>query len=183
MSVDKAVSKVWPWSAEAARIPVRDADDWDDLYRAQLPRVYNFFRYRVGCTADVEDLTATTFEKAWRARHRYRHDIAAFSTWLLTIARRVAIDHFRTRCKSAPLEEAAAVPSPDRTPEQDAGLRSDVDRLAELLAKLSPREREILALKYGADMTNRDIARITGLSESNVGTIVHRTVKDLRARW
>ena len=46
--------------------------DWDQVYAEQLPRVLNFFRYRLGDTADVEDLTARTFEKAWRARHRYR---------------------------------------------------------------------------------------------------------------
>ena len=48
--------------------------DWDAVYADQLPRVYNFFRYRFGVTADAEDLTARTFEKAWRARHRYRRD-------------------------------------------------------------------------------------------------------------
>ncbi len=48
--------------------------DWDQVYAEQLPRVLNFFRYRLGNTADVEDLTARTFEKAWRARHRYRRD-------------------------------------------------------------------------------------------------------------
>ena len=64
--------------------------DWDAVYADQLPRVYNFFRYRFGVTADAEDLTARTFEKAWRARHRYRRDVAAFSTWLLSIARNAA---------------------------------------------------------------------------------------------
>ena len=52
-----------------------------------------------------------------------------------------------------------------------------------LLAALPERERELLALKYGADATNRAIATITGLGESNVGTILHRTVVSLRARW
>ena len=70
--------------------------------------------------ADVEDLTARTFEKAWRARHRYRRDLAGFSTWLLTIARNVATDHLRARQRHDPLDAAAAVPSPDHTPEQHA---------------------------------------------------------------
>jgi RNA polymerase sigma-70 factor, ECF subfamily len=52
-----------------------------------------------------------------------------------------------------------------------------------LLATLPPRQRELIAMKYGADMTNRAIARATGLSESNVGTILHRAVEDLRGRW
>ena len=57
------------------------------------------------------------------------------------------------------------------------------ERLGRLLARLAPRERELIALKYGAEMTNRAIARLTGLRESNVGTILHRTIQVLRAAW
>jgi RNA polymerase sigma-70 factor (ECF subfamily) len=157
--------------------------DWEQVYAEQLPRVLNFFRYRLGDTADAEDLTARTFEKAWRARHGYRRDLAGFATWLLTIARNVAIDHLRARRPHEPLEVAAAVPSSDHTPEQQALQHSEAQRLAALLATLSPRERELIAMKYGADMSNRAIARATGLSESNVGTILHRAVEELRGRW
>ena len=156
--------------------------DWDAVYAEQLPRVYNFFRYRFGDSADAEDLTARTFEKAWRARDRYRRDIAAFSTWLFTIARHVATDHYRRARPVVPLSdvvELAGGPSP----EEHAAERSDAARLARLLATLPVRDRELLALKYGAGMTNRAIAQATGLSESNVGTIVHRAVQTLRARW
>jgi len=67
--------------------------DWDAVYAEQLPRVNNFFRDRIGGRPDVEDLTSQTFEKAWRARYRYRRDVAGFTTWPLTIARNVAIVH------------------------------------------------------------------------------------------
>ena len=157
--------------------------DWDQVYAEQLPRVLNFFRYRLGDTADVEDLTARTFEKAWRARHRYRRDLAGFSTWLLTIARNVAIDHLRARQRHEPIDVAAAVPSPKHTPEQQVVQQSEAQRLAALLATLEPRQRELIAMKYGAEMTNRAIAHATGLSESNVGTILHRAVETLRGRW
>jgi RNA polymerase sigma-70 factor, ECF subfamily len=157
--------------------------NWDAVYVRELPRVYNFFRYRVGDGAVAEDLTSTTFEKAWRGRASYRHDAAAFSTWLFTIARNVATDHYRRQRAEVPIEEAAAQPSGADTPEQEALRRADFERLSHLLAELPERERELLALRYGADLTNRAIARVTGLSESNVGTILHRTVHALRARW
>ncbi|MPY89001.1 MAG: sigma-70 family RNA polymerase sigma factor [Luteitalea sp.] len=165
-----------------ARVSSATEADWDLLYAEQLPRIYNFFRYRVGHWADVEELTAMTFEKAWRARHRYRRDLAGFATWLLTIARNVAVDHFRRARSDVPLDEAAGM-AVDRTPEDEAVLQSDVERLTTLLAGLPDRERDILALKYGAGSTNRAIATLTGLSESNVGTIVHRAVQTLRAAW
>jgi RNA polymerase sigma-70 factor (ECF subfamily) len=157
--------------------------DWDALYTEQLPRVYNFFRYRFGPSADAEDLTARTFEKAWRARHRYRRDVAGFTTWLLSIARNVAIDEYRARKPLVPLDAAAAVATPGATPEEAAVLSSDAQRLAALLASLPNRDRELLALKYGAGMTNRAIAQATGLSDSNVGTILHRAVHALRDQW
>jgi len=157
--------------------------DWDAVYADQLPRVYNFFRYRFGVTADAEDLTARTFEKAWRARHRYRRDVAAFSTWLLSIARNVAADHLRARRPHVALDEAASVATATGTPEDEAVRHSDGERLAALLPLLPERERELLAMKYGAGMTNRAIATATGLTESNVGTIVHRAVQTLRERW
>lgn len=156
--------------------------DWDVVYAEQLPRVYNFFRYRLGDRPDVEDLTAATFEKAWRARHRYRRDLAGFTTWLMTIARNVAVDHFRASRPHVPLDDAAEVAA-GATPEDAAIRQSNLARLSALIAALPDRERELLAFKYGAGMTNREIAKLTGLSESNVGTIVHRAVQALRAEW
>jgi RNA polymerase sigma-70 factor (ECF subfamily) len=157
--------------------------DWDAVYAEQLPRVYNFFRYRLGDRADVEDLTAVTFEKAWRARDRYRRDLAGFTTWLMTIARNVAIDYFRASRPLVPLDNAAEVADAAATPEDAAVRRSNLARLSLLMAALPDRERELLAFKYGAGMTNREIARLTGLSESNVGTIVHRAVQGLRTEF
>ncbi len=161
--------------------PARDAD-WDALYADQLPRVYNFFRWRVGDGAVAEDLTSRTFEKAWQARHRYRRDLAGFGTWLVAIARNVAADHWRARRNHAPLEAAEGLAG-GATPEELAEKRSDFERLSRLLAAIGERERELIALKYGAGLTNRAIAKATGLTESNVGTLLHRTIQSLRAGW
>ena len=156
--------------------------DWNSVYRDQLPRLYNYFRFRTGRDADVEDLTARTFEKAWKARDRYRRDLSGFSTWLFSIARNVAIDYLRASQKHLPLEAAGDIATAS-TPEDDAAKRSDIRRLAQLTAHLSDRAQELIALKYGAALNNRMISRITGLSESNVGTVLQRTVEKLRSQW
>jgi RNA polymerase sigma-70 factor, ECF subfamily len=162
----------------------RETVDWDVVYAEELPRVYNFFRYRIGDRATAEDLTSSTFEKAWRARGRYRQDRASVATWLLSIARNVAIDHFRRRRPEVALADAdVGADAGAATPEEVLERRNDARRLAGLLANLAPRERDVLSLKYGADATNRAIAKVTGLSESNVGTILHRTIARLRAAW
>src|SRR3954469_13859252 len=117
------------------------APDWDAVYRAELPRVYNFFRYRLGDVPDVEDLTARTFEKAWRARERYRSDVAGFATWLMSIARNVATDHIRARRLHLPLEQAEQIAAQAITPEDAMVRGSDAGRLAALLASLPKRDR------------------------------------------
>ena len=82
-------------SGDDAASGATDEGDWQAIYEEQLPRVFNFFRYRLRIEDDetAQDLTATTFEKAWRARNQYQRDLAAFSTWLFTIARNTANDY------------------------------------------------------------------------------------------
>ena len=165
------------WALE----PAREAD-WDALYADQLPRVYNYFRYRVGDGAVAEDLTSLTFEKAWVARNRYRRDLAGFATWLMTIARNVAIDHYRRRRNHAPLEAAEHVAAGD-DPHHVVERREQLERLSRLLGQLPDRDRELVSLKYGAELTNRAIAKQMKLTETNVGTLLHRAVQKLRADW
>jgi RNA polymerase sigma-70 factor (ECF subfamily) len=153
--------------------------DWEAAYREYLPRVYNFLLYRIGDVSLVEDLTSAVFEKAWRGRNRYRRDLGAFSTWLFTIARNAATDHFRRNGREVPLESIhgqADTSSLDETVQR----RDDFAQLNLLLSRLPARERELVALKYGAGLNNREIARLTRLSESNVGTILNRVIEKLR---
>jgi RNA polymerase sigma-70 factor (ECF subfamily) len=176
MAIDGEISERLPWASGPAEL------DWDAAYAELLPRVYNYFRYRVGNEAAAEDLASRTFEKAWTQRARYRRDLAALSTWVFSIARNVAVDHLRAQRPHLPLEAADAMAAAG-TPHDDVSRASDLERLAALLKHLPAREQELVALKYGAEATNRAIAALTGLSESNVGTILHRVVQQLRSVW
>lgn len=156
--------------------------EFASVYETELPRIYNYFRYRVGDDQIAEDLTAETFEKAWRKRDRYRRDLASFSTWLFALARRVAADYFRRRRLTLRLEEVVLA-SNRHGIEDTVQENAEFAQLAALLARLADRERELVALKYGAGLTNRVIARLTGLSESNVSTILSRVTRQLRDQW
>ncbi len=156
--------------------------DFEAIYRQELPRVYNYFRFRVGNNALAEDLTADTFERAWRKREHYRKDLAAFSTWIFTIARRLFIDHLRKGQSVTSLDALRALPA-EGTTEDVIQKRADFARLTVLLSQLADRDQELVALRFGAGLTNRVIARLTGLSESNVGVLLHRAVQMLRAGW
>lgn len=163
--------------------PPSSGINWEQVYETCLPRIYRFFRFRVRDILLAEDLTATTFEKAWRMRHTYQADRGAILSWLLTIARNTATDYFRQKRPDDELHdemnESAAV-----RPVEDLILEDDtLARLSALMDGIVPRDRELIALKYGAGLTNRAIADLTGLSESNVGTILSRMVQLLRSRW
>ena len=157
--------------------------EFEELYHAELPRIYNFFRYRVGDGQIAEDLTSETFEKAWRNRERYRNDLAAFSTWLFTIARRVALDYFRKHHPHEIPLDGMANTSASNFVEDISQQSADFAHLSVLLARLADRERELVALRYGAGLTNRAIAHLSGLTESNVGVILHRALQQLRSKW
>jgi RNA polymerase sigma-70 factor (ECF subfamily) len=156
--------------------------DFEAVYQNELPRAYNFFRYQLGDDHLAEDLTAATFEKAWRHRQRYQKDLASFSIWLFTIARRVAADHYRKGRNTISQDEASLV-SDKHGVEELVQKHADFAFPATLLARLAEHERELVALKYGAGLTNRAIASISGLSESNVSTILHRVTQKLREEW
>ncbi len=171
----KAILNAW------ISAPATEAE-FDELYRRELPRISNYFRFRLGDGPLAEDLTSETFLKAWRNRARYRRDLAGFSTWLFTIARRVAQDHYRKHQPEVPLDGIVAIPSGEMV-EDIADRDASFARLSVLLARLAERDRELVALKYGASLTNRLIARLTGLTESNVSVILYRTVQGLRSNW
>jgi RNA polymerase sigma-70 factor (ECF subfamily) len=153
--------------------------DWAVTYQELLPRVYHYFCLRVGDRLEAEDLTAATFERAWRDRKRYQQDLGTFTNWLFGIARHVTITYFRQNRQEQVIPESMAEEIP-RPTEETATHQAEFERLASMLDSLPEREREIFSLKYGGQFTNRSIAKIVGLTESNVGTILHRLVSRLR---
>lgn len=159
-----------------------DPLDWQDIYHVFLPRVFHYFCYKVGDPIVAEDLTAVTLEKAWMKRQNFRFERGQIQGWLFGIARNVAIDHFRKNSKELDLETFSEF---DLAPsfEDDIQRRLDYQFILKSLARFPDRERELIAMKYGAELSHREIARLTGLSESNVGTILHRVVEKLRTEW
>lgn len=155
--------------------------DWKSLYDQLLPRVYHFFCYQTGDPALAEELTAATFEKAWASRRHYDHKLGKLPAWILGIARKVSADYFRRRKVETPLDSTTIVSK--QNVEEDVEKRLDFERLSGLLADLPERERYLIALKYGGELNNREIARLTRLSETNVSTILFRAVSKLREEW
>lgn len=152
-------------------------------YATLFPSLYGFVRFRVGDPHLAEDLTAHVFERALSRLATIR-DPERLRAWLFTIARRAIIDHYRSRRQDTPLTTAADFAHLwIESPELEALRREERQRLAAYLAGLADREREVLGLKFAAGLTNREIAAVLRLSESNVGQIVHRAIVKLRQQF
>lgn len=166
-----------------SRRPVVDAQGFADLYKTYTAAVFNYCLFRVGDRVAAEDLTADTFERAWRARHRYQAEQAQFSTWLFIIARRTVTDWQRRQARRPLIKLKPSHPAADSSPETAVEESEQQTQLRRLIGRLEPQEQELIALKFGAGMTNRDIAPLIGKSETAVGSALYRLMQKLRSQW
>lgn len=160
----------------------RPQRDFSAVYDEHIWQVYGFFAYRMRSRADAEDLTQLTFERALKAWSRYDPARAGVATWLLAIARNLLVDHHRAdrSPRLQPLDELDQGHESLRV-SGDApsiGVEPDLERA---LASLEPRDREIVALRFGGGLTGPEIAATTGLSLANVQQILSRSLRRMRA--
>jgi RNA polymerase sigma-70 factor, ECF subfamily len=166
-------------AAPAASLP-SDADTaFEALYRSSRDDLYAYVAGLLRDRAAAEDVTALAFERAYRKRRRHNPKRGSHRAWLFGIARNAALDELRRRGRQAELtsepEDVEAAP-----PEEEAEIRLRRAALREALASLSPRERELVALKFFAGLSNAEIGGVIGTSESNAGTRLHRVIQKLR---
>lgn len=137
-----------------------------------IRRLYSYVAYVVGDGPDAEDLTSEAFERALRYRSSYDPAKGSPATWLIGIARRCIADRPRR-------EMAAEVPEP--TAPAFESERLDALAVRATVARLPERDRELVALRYGADLTARQIAELLGLQTNAVEVALHRLHAKLRA--
>ena len=157
---------------------------FDALYRETASDVYAYVMTLLRDRAAAEDVTAQTFERAYRKQAGFDARRGSRRAWLFGIARNAALDELRARKRTAALhgdpEDVGPPGGPDAADDdaEEAALRRATVRAA--LAGLDPRDRELIALKFHADLGNAEIAKVLGISVANAGTRVHRAVTRLR---
>lgn len=152
------------------------------LYENYSPRIKKFFLKRLGNEEVAQDLTSKVFEKALRGLGSFRWQGVPFSAWLFRISRNLFFDHLRA-VRGKPkitIEEVPHLKGDFPTQFEELERTQENALLEQALVQLPPREREIIYLKFYEGLTNRAIAKITKLSETNVGTILYRTLRKLR---
>jgi RNA polymerase sigma-70 factor (ECF subfamily) len=152
-------------------------DEFERLYAAEAPGLFSFLAYRTGDRALAEDLLADAFERALRARRGFDRRRGSQKTWLYAIALNVLRDQARRADAESRAYARAAAPSdaPDRLAAVEAR-----DELAQALTTLSDEEREVIALRFGAEMTVPEVADVLGEKLTTVEGRVYRALRKLR---
>jgi RNA polymerase sigma factor (sigma-70 family) len=152
---------------------------FEELYRDTFPRVYAYVASLLRNRAAAEDVTALAFERAYRKRDRFSTRRGSPEAWVFGIARNAALDELRRLKRRASLEsEPADVWSPG--PDEEAERSFTREEVRAALASLDGRDRDLIALKFAGGLSNQEIARVLGISETNVGSRLHRAVEKLR---
>lgn len=142
-----------------------------------IRRVYSYTAYRLGDGPDAEDATGETFARAVRYQKSFDPRTGSVQAWLLGIARRVVDDQLsQTQHSASGFEDGVAALRVEDL--ADAAVERLFLRAA--LARLSPTDRELLAMRYGADLAVKDIAAIMGMRANSVDVALHRALARLR---
>jgi RNA polymerase sigma-70 factor, ECF subfamily len=160
-------------------VPVQEdapAATFAELYRESVGDLYAYVTTLLQDRGAAEDVVAQAFERAYRKRRSFDRRRGSERAWLFGIARNAALDELRRRKRTTVLvAEPGEVAAPD-----DPDLLVRRVTVRDALNRLEPRDRELIALKYHGDLNNGEIAKLLGMSETNVGTKLHRAVNKLR---
>lgn len=153
-------------------------DVFSQIYNEYYIKLYKYTLFRVADQYAAEDLVSEIFVKVLDKYNTYNPTKGKFSTWVFAIANNTIINYYKTinRNKVVNWEQ---VDSQYRL--EDLIIEQELKEiLLKAILRLDERQRSIIALKFGANMKNREIAKMLDLTESNVGTILYRALKHLR---
>lgn len=149
------------------------------LFRESAAGVHGYAISLLGNSSAAEDVTALAFERLYRSRSRLDHRRGTPRAWLFAIARNAALDELRRR-RRQPQSELPEELSGDQ--DSEAALEHIARRatVRDALSALPLREREVVLLKFHGQLSNSELAKALGVSESNAGTRLHRALTRLR---
>jgi RNA polymerase sigma-70 factor (ECF subfamily) len=153
--------------------------DLGALYAEHAAAVWRYARARVPTDADAEDVTSDVFTRAMRSTHTYAPALGSPRVWLMGIARHAAADWWRRRRPEEPHDDPPEVAVEDDP--VTAALRAETaDHVRTVLARLNDREREVVALRFGAELSSAEIGAALGVSPTAARMLLHRAVAKLR---
>jgi RNA polymerase sigma-70 factor (ECF subfamily) len=174
-----------PRTDQAPAQVLAEPAEFTELYHQYFPKVFAYVYGRVQDKEVSLDIVSDVFEKAF-IKMRSLRSPESFGSWLFTIARNEVSSHWRKTKPAAKAAQEAAweteLHSQPRGPEETVLHKERLASLSQLVRQLPRREQEIIALKFDAELTNREIANVLSTSEVNVRVTVFRALRKLRER-
>ena len=157
-----------------------DADDFGRLYDLYVSRVYRHIYYRVGNTADAEDLTQQVFLKAWNAIGRYKKRSSPFLAWIMKISHNLIIDYYRLKKDVAYLDSEWEFEDSRSSPEGLAEEHVNQEQLRKVILQLPYDQQQVILMSFIEGFTYTEIASTLGKREGTIRVILHRALKKMK---
>ena len=160
-----------------------DSQAFATLYDFYLPKVYAFVMSKVGSREWAEDIVSDVFLRVLENLSSYEDRGHGFTAWLFTVTRNVIFDFYNKHHRQdLPIEEGFQIKDPSDlgAPHLQAEQNELKEKVRAVMDKLPERELSILQMRFFAGLTNREIALVLNLSESNVGIILFRVLRKIK---
>ena len=164
-----------------ARLSAQHGDAFTELYRRHVQHVYRYLMSRVGEVDEAQELTAETFLAALQGIRRFQAR-SSLSTWLLGIARHKAADYLRQRRDIIPLDWLGELSQADDSPDDVLAGKLQLQQVRPTLDALLPERAEAIRLHVFAGLPIPEVAQVMHKNEAAVRMLLHRAIKDLRAK-
>ena len=164
-----------------ARAVQGDADAFSELYESNFDRVYRYLYVRLGNQAEAEDLTQEVFAKVLEAIGSFQWRNAPFASWLFRIAHNKMIDHIRREKRIERVDSDETVLSlDDPDPAEIAEHNLQLEKVRHNIGRLSPAQREVIWLRFGAGLSTTEVASALGKSTGTVKALQYNGIASLR---
>lgn len=169
-------------SAKFIKEKIAENINFDEIYEEYYRRIYRYVGYRINNYSDIEDLTSQIFLKIYNKISSYNPNSGPLSPWIFTIAGNTIKDYHRRNI----LRKFLSLDSLERDIKDDFSIEENSERkeeykiLGEFVKGLPERERILISLKYGGELSHNEIAKILKITPNNVGVLLHRSLKGLR---
>lgn len=159
-------------------------NEWELIYQTYVDDVYRFLVYYTGSREEAEDLTQDTFLKA--VTHLQQFDARSeLKTWIISIARNLALDHMRRRSRATRLRSVLGfLQSGERTetPEEVVSKNERINMMQNAIRSLKEEYRTVVILRGIQELTPTETSSVVGWNQNKVNLVYHRAMKALHKK-
>ena len=158
-----------------------DRDAFLELYEMHFDKVYRYVYLRLGNKTQTEDVTQEVFLKAMESIHSFKWRNAPFSSWLYRIAHNLVIDYFRKygKVEQVPLDDDITLMASSDTA-MTAENELEIERMISAIDKLSPAQKDVLSLRFGAQLSIAEVAKSLGKNEGTIKALQYNGIMNLK---